>query len=539
MAAAAAAITLSGCSDFLEKDSRSNVSGADFYATEAGFESLANAAYSSLRNLYSDPMWLTEGGADLFGTGRASSMPCALYGMSYSTADETVTTFYTESYKAISLANEVIFWAGSQESRAAAAAQARGLKAFYYLNLAQQFGAVPILKERVGGVLDGVAKSPKADVLKYVISELEAIAAGSALAESSNDGSFNKKAAYHFMAKANLELGYTTGDNSYFTAAQNAAVKAGAGNELTTPFATLFSNAGEGNSEVLFYVGYSLETSEDNVSGNQQQASYGTYLNGAEAGHKYCNSLLAPVVWMHEVFNQNTADANLDERYDATFMTELRESYWDFYTDKKDVSEVTYYYCPSWRLADTAAWRAELPSRANAVIIPMTETGQNYNGKVTAYSAKMREDVYGIACFRKFDDVENGKATFSTTSSMRDVYLARLGETNLVAAEAALKLGNTADAAKYVNVVRARAKAPAATAAEMTIDYILNERARELAGEGFRWTDLVRTGKLAEYTVAHNYDINAADIQPKHSVRPIPLAAIELNPALEQNELWK
>jgi hypothetical protein len=92
----------------------------------------------------------------------------------------------------------------------------------------------------------------------------------------------------------------------------------------------------------------------------------------------------------------------------------------------------------------------------------------------------------------------------------------------------------------YVNIVRNRAKATPATADEMSIDYILNERARELAGEYLRWPDLVRTGKLAEYVEAHNPDIPAGRITSKFYLRPIPLSAIELNPALagHQNEGW-
>ena len=151
----------------------------------------------------------------------------------------------------------------------------------------------------------------------------------------------------------------------------------------------------------------------------------------------------------------------------------------------------------------------------------------------------MKEDVYGVASFRKFDDTENGRTYFSTTSSMRDIYLARLAETNLIAAEAYVKLNDGTNAARYINIVRNRANATLATASEMNIDYILNERARELAGEYHRFADLTRTGKLSEYAKAHNPDINS-DIDSKFNLRPIPLAAMELNPALEgdQNPKW-
>ena len=55
----------------------------------------------------------------------------------------------------------------------------------------------------------------------------------------------------------------------------------------------------------------------------------------------------------------------------------------------------------------------------------------------------------------------------------------------------------------------------------MTIDFILDERARELCGEWLRWMDLKRTGKLVEYIKDHNPDV-APNIKDYHILRPIP-----------------
>ncbi len=57
------------------------------------------------------------------------------------------------------------------------------------------------------------------------------------------------------------------------------------------------------------------------------------------------------------------------------------------------------------------------------------------------------------------------------------------------------------------------------------IDYILDERTRELLGENLRWWDLVRTGKLLERVKLYNGDAKA-NIQDKHILRPIPLDQI-------------
>lgn len=335
MAAVLSFAALTGCSSFLDQDLKSNVPGPEFYGTAQGYESLRNAAYSSLRSIYGGDPWLFEGGTDLFATGRTSVNVCNLYSNAYTSANDAVTTFYTEHYKAISLANELIYWGNDDATRKNVVEQARGLRALYYLNLVQQFGGVPLIKERVSGILESVERASTLDTYNYIISELESIAGGDDLVAEATDGTFNKRAANHYLAKAYLSRGYISNDKQDFVKAISAAEAAGAGQPLTTEYSTLFSNAGEGNSEVLFSVVYDLTTVEDKESGNKQQAHFGSYLNNASDGHKYTSSTLTPTLWMHEVFNTDTDNPSQDKRYEATFMTELRQSYWDFYDESK------------------------------------------------------------------------------------------------------------------------------------------------------------------------------------------------------------
>lgn len=529
--------TMTACSDFIDQDNKGDIDQGSYYTTTEGFKSLSNASYSMLRTLYGGDPWLYVCGTDLFATGR-TSLPVGLgtYGSSFTESNTDVKDFYTNYYKAISLTNDVIYWGRDEVAKAQLVDEARGLRAFYYYTLVQQFGGIPLIIERNTSQITKVERASAEDVYRFVINELTELSGSSTLldkATGTNFGHFDKRAASHFLAKAYLARGYESfGSASDFAAAKEYADKAIGGMALSTPFATLFDMQNEQNEEIIFSVQYDINTVEKETDGNKQQAYFCAYLDGPEKGHKYTTSTLTPTLRMHEVF----ASSPEDERYDATFMQELRVSYWDYYDEgKKNTSQVTYYYAPPWASDDAsiAAWRAELPSRENAIVVTMTEEGPNIGGNITTYISKMREDVYGVASFRKFDDT-NRKGTFSTTASMHDIFLARVGETYLIAAEALIKSGKQAEALAYVNAVRERAKATPATIGDMTIDYLLDERARELAGEYHRWEDLKRTGRLAEYAEKYNPDISNGAVGQK-MLRPIPLAARELNSALTQN----
>jgi hypothetical protein len=97
----------------------------------------------------------------------------------------------------------------------------------------------------------------------------------------------------------------------------------------------------------------------------------------------------------------------------------------------------------------------------------------------------------------------------------------------------------------YVNMVRERAAKPGMQAAMdvpldslapgVAVDFILNERARELTGETTRWFDLTRTGKLIERVQLYN-PTGGPNIQPYHVLRPIPNNEILLSTgSMQQN----
>jgi hypothetical protein len=133
------------------------------------------------------------------------------------------------------------------------------------------------------------------------------------------------------------------------------------------------------------------------------------------------------------------------------------------------------------------------------------------------------------------------------SSTWRDEYLVRLADTYLLRAEAYLGKNNQAAAATDINAVRSRAHAPLANAAEINIDYILDERLRELYGEELRLATLMRLGKFVDRVRRYNafyynrdgkeFNSTGRNIEDYHNLLPIPYTEIERNvfAVLEQN----
>ncbi|MDR2774534.1 MAG: RagB/SusD family nutrient uptake outer membrane protein, partial [Tannerella sp.] len=126
-------------------------------------------------------------------------------------------------------------------------------------------------------------------------------------------------------------------------------------------------------------------------------------------------------------------------------------------------------------------------------------------------------------------------------------YIARAAETLLLRAEAKLRKGDATGAAADINEVRERAHAPLVTPGDVTIDYILDERVRELYAEENRWQTLLRMGGDIARNRIMKYAVNFADYPAKKSgepwtdfLWPIPQSTIDSNidAILEQNPGW-
>ncbi|MBX3240882.1 MAG: RagB/SusD family nutrient uptake outer membrane protein [Chitinophagaceae bacterium] len=138
-------------------------------------------------------------------------------------------------------------------------------------------------------------------------------------------------------------------------------------------------------------------------------------------------------------------------------------------------------------------------------------------------------------------DLATGRTLTTAHSSFTDTYLMRLSETYLFRAEAYFRKGDHGAAAADINVIRGRAKAKLVTPDQITLDFILDERLRELNLEELRLMTLMRTGTLLDRARKHNPNYNGQfashPLDNYKTLFPIPQSEIERNTGakLEQN----
>lgn len=195
-------------------------------------------------------------------------------------------------------------------------------------------------------------------------------------------------------------------------------------------------------------------------------------------------------------------------------------------------------FAPNWTMS--AAEKADLPFW---IVDPADMFDAEGKWVVAGSSASAIYDREVYPSLKKFSSLE---WVYDRQNWMGDIPIIRLGEVYLIAAEAALLSSNDVNKAQtYINTIRRRAAVVGRQsemeidASEVTLDFILAERGRELAGEQTRWYDLKRMGKLnPTYLRQTNPEILFFD-PAKHSVRPIPqpfLDAIANPTEFEQNE---
>lgn len=154
------------------------------------------------------------------------------------------------------------------------------------------------------------------------------------------------------------------------------------------------------------------------------------------------------------------------------------------------------------------------------------------------------EFTSGYAITKWKNVTSTGQTGSHLTHTDTDFPVFRLADVYLMYAEAVLRGGSGGDAStalNYVNMVRERAYSGEAgniTQADMTLDFIIDERARELYWEAHRRTDLIRFGRFttADYLWAWKGALrDGRSIDARFNIFPIPAADVIANPNLTQN----
>lgn len=147
----------------------------------------------------------------------------------------------------------------------------------------------------------------------------------------------------------------------------------------------------------------------------------------------------------------------------------------------------------------------------------------------------------GIAILKYQNVTSTGRMGSHLTHVDVDYPMFRLGDAYLLYAEAVLRGGggSRAQALQYVNALRQRAHGNSGaniTDAQLTLDFLLTERARELYWEGHRRTDLIRFGRFSSGVWAWKGGIAAGRAtEAFRELYPLPASELVANPNLKQN----
>ncbi|SEW36670.1 RagB/SusD family nutrient uptake outer membrane protein [Chitinophaga arvensicola] len=142
------------------------------------------------------------------------------------------------------------------------------------------------------------------------------------------------------------------------------------------------------------------------------------------------------------------------------------------------------------------------------------------------------------AMFVKYSNVVN-MATSTSWLLDDDLIMFRYSGELLLGAEALANLNQDGEAIRLLNLVRARAGAPAysGTGNDALKQFIFLERQRELIGEGVRWYDLVRTGRVTDPTQCKSF-LTPEQFSHGGWTWPIDAKARNFNPNITLNTYW-
>jgi hypothetical protein len=396
-----------------------------------------------------------------------------------------VNNVWTGHYQGISRANQALDKLQNAQFDAATKnaliGEARFLRAYFYFNLVRLYGGVPLLdKLPLASEANQDKYQTRAtadDIYKFIISDLDFAVTNLPDKGATDVGRATKSAAQSLEAKVYLYM------KNYQKAYDlSTAVISGGKYTLVKDYSLIWrqkpinGDGGNNNSESIFEI----------QAGINKDCSAGinlyTVSQGPRAGGKFG--------WADLGFGFNNPSASLLSEYEAN--------------DVRKAGTVI-----SIQPHGTVLW--------DGFRIPGQDSVQNSTYSYKAYHSRTAEDNCGG----------------NTDRLPKQVRILRYADILLINAEAAFQLGRVGEATTNLNLVRTRAKLPAATASLATI---WHERRMELAEEHDRFFDIVRQDAVQPGRAAAAFAAHGKTWKATAALFPIPQTQIDLSGGrLKQN----
>jgi len=582
----AATFSLTSCD--LDEYNPSGEGADQVFKTEQGMEALVNQMYYNFRWKYygrEDPCLYMEGSADIWQNIGSQYE----YGKKLTRCVELqgdcgqIANVWNRVYDNINDANAIINRLDdvvgiSDTQKDDFEGEARFMRSYCYWWLVEFFGDIEMRTEETQEAVFTAVRTDRKTIYDEVIIPDAKIAAEKLPVSPYNGdiGRSTKKAAKALLARvlltrAQYETEGSAEQKEFYQQALNAALdvvnnKAAYGIQLYKTYDEIWqAKNNKNNTEFLWVTTFSSPDVSLNPDSkpNRLYRYFSPVLvgnagirNGAQTWeYPSEGKLLMPTYYFLNLWE------DWDARYDADFQESFPENARSTYTWKKaDASKYkrddligkkvavgdTVLYFTRQHLSDEFKMSKNYAS-IDVDDVFATENVNSYGGAPIRnhYTDTIKTSQYIASSFPRFmkyriwDRDENGTFLLAAANGQYgygDVPVMRYAEMPLIAAECYIALGQASQAASIINqeirnarVVKAGHSLSEAqvTASDMTIDWIMEERARELCGEWLRWFDMKRVyspqGKFASTIVGRNPSMTGDDcMQEYHALRPIP-----------------
>jgi hypothetical protein len=423
-----------------------------------------------------------------------------VYDLQFNSQNADIGGYWTVCYQGIANANYAIQYIpqiknfGDVSIQQRLLGEARFMRALFYFQLVQLYGDIPLRLENMS-FSDGVPRTPQAKVYDQIVADLKfAVANCWTKSKNTDPGRASVEASKALLGKVYLTLhDYQNAKTTFEDLIQTGNLT------LLANYSELFDGKHENNAESLFEIQFSTE------SGNSQglQNLFGSYAGPPIAG---------------EAFDKHTPG------YGGTVVMAT-----SFYSDSV--------------FAKPNSWEYQYDARYTASI-----NHDRYDGNGNTMSWWVDP---GLPTIKKYD-ISSGDVDAYTSG--KNLYYLRSADVFLMYAETLNELGQPQAALAPLNKIRERAFGNntldfSVTDQATMRDIIMDERSRELGGEGWRWFDLKRTGTLVQRVKLHNdpkaeFMLKngstddphpAQNVSDKNNLYPIPLSELQNNQALNLN----